>query len=239
MNSTTPIPGTNPIRSDSGKPAILILRTVVALLAALPAWSGTALLLPVSIFGHPSCACAAGPEVHGVPLEEAVDFYQYTDHEGTVHFVDGPEKIPRQYRDKVIIRKETHAARQTTKVRIIDRQIHVPVTLKRGERVVPATLLLDTGSSVTIITTELAGRLGIDPQESRPGTIRLADGREVDIRLVQVDAVVVGFRRKAPLEIGIVQHIGSRELHDGLLGLDFLGDFQYQVDLANEMIRWQ
>jgi hypothetical protein len=177
--------------------------------------------------------------VHGSELEEAIDYYQYTDRDGGVHFVDSPEKIPSRYRGKALVHKETSAARQTTRVRIVDGHIHVPVTLRRGDRALGATLLLDTGASLTTISEELALRLQLDPTSGRPATTRLADGSEVDIRLVEVDALGIGFRKVAPMQIGIMKQVGSRQNHDGLLGLDFLGVFQYQIDIANELIRWQ
>ena len=200
-------------------------RTLFALLVALSAWYG--------VFTQP-WALADDPSA-----EEAIDFYQYTDADGGVHFVDSLEKIPHRYRGQARVRKETQAARQTTRVRIVDGQIFVPVSIRSGERQVQALLLLDTGASMTSITEELAARLQIGPAESRPATTRLADGRMLDIRVAKIDAVAVGARQKSPVEIGIFPHFGSREIHDGLLGFDFLSEFQYQIDIPNQLLRWQ
>jgi len=179
------------------------------------------------------------PSVHDTTLEEFVEFYQYTDRDGVVHFTDAPEKIPQRERSRVIVRREVPYARQVTKIATVDGQIHLPVTLKAGTRAVQAVMLLDTGASITCITAELAKRLQLEQDSSRSLTIRLADGSKIDVRLARVDAVSVGARVKAPLDIGIIQQVGNPAVHDGLLGLDFLGDFQYQIDLPNGRIHWQ
>ena len=187
------------------------------------------------------CRCFTTPPASAEPasLVESVVFYQYTDREGVVHFVDNLQAVPIRYRSKMIVRTETPAARQTSRVLIEGNQIHVPVSLTYGDRTVSALMLLDTGASRTVITDGLAQRLGVDTEGLRQATSRLADGRTVDIRLVQIDGIAVGTRSKAPVEIGIIPHLGDPELHDGLLGLDFLGDFQYQIDMTNGLIRWQ
>ena len=210
-------------------------RAVIALCIASHLWCGG----PGSLAPSLHCAAAATSMVHDAPLDEAVDFYQFTDSEGGVHFVDSPDKIPGRYRSRAIVRKDMPAARQTTRIAVNGNSIHVPVLIRNGERTAQAVMLLDTGASMTSITGELASRLGIDLAAARKSTSRLADGSMIDIRLVQVDAVAIGFRRKSPLEVSVIQRVGDRELHDGLLGIDFLGDFQYQIDLPNRMIRWQ
>jgi len=186
-----------------------------------------------------TCLAADQPRVHDAPLEEFVDFYQYTDKDGVIHFTDAPEKIPRYYRNRATVRRELPYARQVTKVAVVDGQIHLPVTLIAGSKTVQAVMLLDTGASITCISAELAGRLQLEQDNSRSLTVRLADGSEIDVRLARIDAVSVGARVKAPLEIGIIQQTGKAAVHDGLLGLDFLGDFQYQIDLPNGRIHWQ
>jgi hypothetical protein len=186
-----------------------------------------------------SCAAASSSQTHDAPLDEALDFYQFTDDEGVIHFVDDPAKIPGHYRNRTIVRKDLPSARQTTKVLIVDKQIHVPVLFKNGNKTELATLILDSGSATTSINEELAARLGIDLTATRKSTTQLADGSQIDIHVSKVDAVSIGSRMKSPLEISILHHVGKSEMHDGLLGLDFLGDFQYQLDLPNELIRWQ
>jgi predicted aspartyl protease len=184
-------------------------------------------------------APAAGSQVHDVPLEEAVDFYQFTDDEGVIHFVDSAEKIPAHYRSRAVVRKDIPSARQTTRVAVVDSNVHVPVLFKNGNKTEKAVLILDTGSATTCISEELAARLGIDLSTARKTTTTLADGSTVDIHVAMVESVSVGFRVKAPLEVSILHFVNDKEAHDGLLGLDFLGDFQYQLDLQNGLIRWQ
>jgi len=210
-------------------------QSIAALLIALPVW----LCPPSSKPDVTPCASADALQVHDAPLDEALDFYQFTDNEGVIHFVDSPEKIPKQYRNRTVIRKELPSARQTTRVAIVDNTIHLPVIFKNGSRTEKTVLIMDTGAAFTCITEEVATRLAIDLAAARKSTMRLADGSMVDVRLAKVDSVSVGFRAKSPLEICILRYVGTREIHDGLLGFDFLGDFQYQLDLPNRMIRWQ
>lgn len=211
------------------------VQTITALFIILQLLSCTYL----SLFPFIPCAAAAPLQIHDTPLEEALDFYQFIDDEGVIHFVDNPEKIPARYRSRTIVRKDIPSARQTTRVAIVDSNIHVPVLFKNGSKTEKGVLVLDTGSATTCISEEFAARLGMDLAVARKTTTRLADGSTADIHLAKVDSVSVGFRVKSPLEICIIHYIGSREIHDGLLGLDFLGDFQYQLDLPNGMIRWQ
>lgn len=211
------------------------IQTVSAVLIALQVCFCTSTFLLPAI----TSAAAATSIVHDAQLEEALDFYQFSDDEGGIHFVDSPEKIPGRYRSRAIVRKEMPSARQTTKVAIVNQNIHVPVLFKNGTRTERAVMILDTGSATTSITEEFAARLGIDLSAARKSTTRLADGSMAEIHVAKVDSVAVGFRIKSPLEISILHHVGNSEAHDGLLGLDFLGDFQYQLDLPNELIRWQ
>lgn len=215
-------------RRNGGESGCALRRTVYALFVAAMMW-----LAP------PGRAEAAGAEVHGAPLDEPVVYYQYTDKDDVIHFVDSREKIPRRYQDRVIVRKDTRAALQTTSIVIVDNQIHVPVSFRNGDKTVQAILLLDTGASITSITETLAARLGIDPKNTRDVSMGLADGRMIDIHLTRVDAVGVGDRMKFAFEIAILPDSDNRKEHEGYLGVDFLSSFPYLVDFQNNLIRWQ
>ena len=224
-----------------GKNSVTLRRTVCALLVAAPGWFSAFNQPPAALpwFAPPSRAEAAGIEVTGASPDDAVEFYQYTDTDGVIHFVDSRAKIPRRYQDRVIVRKDLPAARQTTRVVIADNQIRVPVSFKNGDKTVQAILLLDTGASITSITEELAARLNIDIESARLVSMGVADGRMINIHVTKVDEVAVGDRMKSPLEVGVLPPFASRELHDGYLGLDFLSGFQYQIDVENSLIRWR
>ncbi len=182
---------------------------------------------------------STGAEVNGAPLEETTDFYQYTDNNGVIHFVDSREKIPPRYLKRLIVRKEKTAPRQTTDVVIVANQIHVPVSIKNGDQTVQATLLLDTGATITCVTEAVAARLKIDLEKTRLVSMGLADGRMIDIHVAKVDLVAVGDRGKSSFKIGILPNFESTDKHEGYLGMDFLGSFQYRIDVENNLIRWQ
>jgi predicted aspartyl protease len=189
----------------------------------------------------PSLAWGAssGAEADGAAEEAQGEIYKYTDRDGVIHFVDSLENIPRVYRKNAIARKVNPPVRQTTGVVITDNQIHVPVSFRNRDRTVQATLILDTGASITCMTEELAGRLGIDLESARVVSMGMADGSMVDIWVTMIDSVTVGDRMRSPFKIGILPRFEKRQAHEGYLGLDFLSAFQHRIDFQNSLIRWQ
>jgi hypothetical protein len=163
------------------------------------------------------------------------DFFRYTDENGTIHLVDNSANVPERYRQKT---KVYNRHGLITKVRIEKNQVLVPVTLRNGYQEVQATLLLDTGCTTTSISTALASKLGIDPAHTRPGTSKVADGRTVPSRVAVIGQLSIGPMIKQPLEVSIMPMVGPQEVADGLLGMNFLGDFRYQIDTANQQIIW-
>ena len=127
---------------------------------------------------------------------------------------------------------------QTTKVRIVDNQVLVPVMLKNGGGSVKIELVLDTGATRTAIHDGITSRLPIDLRSARTTQAELADGRVIWSRVAKIDALVVGPFAMAPVEIGLFAYNGTSVAHDGLLGMDFLGKHRYQIDMEHELIRW-
>jgi hypothetical protein len=203
------------------------------LLCAFPCLLALPVLPPLAWGG------SSGTEADGDSVVEKAEFYQYTDRSGVIHFVDSIENIPKRYRNRLIVRRERTEARKTTEVKIVNKQILVPVSFKNGNRREDASLILDTGASITCITENLASRLGIDMGRARVVSMGMADGSMVDIRVTTVSSLSVGDRLKSTFEIGILPQQVTAKEHEGYLGLDFIGEFQHQIDFQNSLIRWQ
>lgn len=169
----------------------------------------------------------------------AADFFQYTDKDGTVVIVDDESRIPEKYRKKTKTTKTSKSDQSTrTAVKIQNNKVIVPVTLGYRNKTVEATMLLDTGASTTTISIDVAKRLGITPESTELGISRVADGRMLQTFVTSLDYLSVGPKVKNGLQVSIMPSSGPPLPFDGLLGMNFLGDFSYHLDVNNEMINW-
>ncbi|MGD0586837.1 MAG: retropepsin-like aspartic protease [Oryzomonas sp.] len=174
-------------------------------------------------------------------LPARADFFQYTDRVGTVVIVDDESKIPAKYRKETkAIRSMTAIGSNATAVRIVNNRVYVPVRLNYRSITVDAWLLLDTGASTTMISTGLADRLGIKPDNTQQSLSQVADGRVLRTFRTRVDSLSVGPKMKYNAEVSIMPSSnGVVSDFDGLLGMNFLGDFSYRLDVNNQTIEWQ
>lgn len=127
---------------------------------------------------------------------------------------------------------------QVTRVRIIDDQVLVPVTLRNGGETVRVELVMDTGATRTAIHDYLAARLRIDPCSTRPSLAEVADGRTISSKVARIDALAAGPFTLSSTDVELIPYRKGEGGHDGLLGMDFLGRHRFQVDIENELIRW-
>lgn len=168
------------------------------------------------------------------------DYFQYTDSNGTVVMVDDESKVPAKYRKKLRSDKSSVKASKTTPVSIRNNQVRVPVKLSYRNNTVEAQLVLDTGATTTMITSAMADRLGIRPSSTEAGMARIADGSVVQSYSTRLDYISVGPKLVSNPRVAIMPSRGPLEgFGDGLLGMNFLGEFRYHLDMNSQTIEWQ
>jgi len=174
------------------------------------------------------------------PPAALADFFQYTDKDGTVVMVDDESRIPAQYRKNVrSSRSDSAVTSKTTAVRYRNNHALVPVKINYRDTTLEAWLLLDTGAAVTVISPGLAQRLGIRRENTESRLAQVADGRVVETARARVDSLAVGPKITYNPEIAIMPVSGPVSGFDGLLGMNFLGEFRYHLDVNNQSIEWQ
>lgn len=124
-----------------------------------------------------------------------------------------------------------------TRVTVVGNHVFVPVTLGHGDRTVQATLILDTGASITLINREVAERLNIDLARAQRSRVQVVGGGMVDVWVVRLDRLTAGPHTKSRIDVAVVDPSGGVPF-DGLLGMNFLRSYNYRIDFANQMINW-
>lgn len=173
-------------------------------------------------------------------LPAGADLFQYTDKDGTVVIVDDESKIPAKHRKKSQASRSTDGSGERyTGVTVRGNKVIVPVTFSYRGNLVQGRMLLDTGASLTAIFPGLANRLGIQPDHGQRAVGRIADGSFVEAQHTRVEYMQVGPKVQQNSEVVVLQQAGPSMGFDGLLGMSFLGDFRYHVNLQNSTIEWQ
>lgn len=116
----------------------------------------------------------------------------------------------------------------TIPVQIVETLILVPVTLNERHG---ATLLLDTGAQLTVLTPETGRRLGVTPPAAAPRrSLTVLGGQTVDIPLVRLRSIELGSLRIENLEVGVFPVAPNAPMVDGVLGSDVLARYRVTVD---------
>ena len=197
-----------------------------------------------------------------VPTLLTARIYIWTDAEGVKHFSQEP---PPEHASEVMVQDElqhdpsadakqcrnesdhrapapksqrtnTSARRQQTRIVLKGNVILVPTTLNYGGRQIETQLVLDTGASSTIVHAPLANRLGIRPEVN--AKVRIASGETINAQAVNMDAISVGPHTLRGARTLIIRHQGPQAAHQGLLGLNFLGQYPHSIDMHHMVINW-
>jgi predicted aspartyl protease len=120
------------------------------------------------------------------------------------------------------------AVLSTMPTEVIDNHMLVQAMLNHTE---PVTLLLDTGTTYTMLTPETARRAGLQPTRHRPmGLLKVVGGQQVRFPLVPIAALAMGEAIVKNLQVGILAAFPGTRPVDGLLGGDFLEHFTLTLD---------
>lgn len=112
----------------------------------------------------------------------------------------------------------------------------VPVALDGGTA--RWKFLLDTGSSHTIITSTVADTLGLRPVAKT--SVRTATGTDVQV-VVQLARMAIGSAVAADLMPSVIETAEFQPAFpgiDGVLGQDFLSQFNYTLDYRQHQLMW-
>jgi clan AA aspartic protease (TIGR02281 family) len=103
----------------------------------------------------------------------------------------------------------------------------VPVLLNESRN---STLLFDTGASITVLSTDLARSLGLRSAAGR--TIRLKTvAADVQAKVARLDSITVGGLSRSDFPVAVVDlDIDKSGRFDGILGMDFLGNYTIRID---------
>jgi hypothetical protein len=171
------------------------------------------------------------------------DIYYWVDDQGIQYYTTRLESIPEPYRSKAQLLplpkspppppelERTSSPKGPTKIPFTP-GLPVLVSVKINGAG-PITLILDTGSDRTLVAPAALQSLGISTENGPRGILKGVTGTS-DVDAVWVNSVEVGEARVGPLLI--IAYDADLKAADGLLGRDFLANFNVTIDSKERVV---
>ncbi len=171
------------------------------------------------------------------------DIYYWVDDQGTQHYTTRLESIPEPYRSKAVplpLPTSPPVPPEITPRPSLRGLTKIPFTpgspLLLSVKINgsgPITLILDTGADRTMVAPSALSRLGISFENSLRGVVRGVTGVSY-AEAVWVNSVEVEEAKVGPLLI--IAHDAELKVADGLLGRDFLANFNVTIDSKERIV---
>jgi len=178
-----------------------------------------------------------------IPALALAEIYYWVDDQCIQNYTTRFESIPEPYRSRVqalslptpppvpVELKPSPSPRGPAKIPFtLGSPVMVSVRINGAG---PVTLILDTGSDCTLIRSSVLGKVGISTENARRAVLRGVTGVSTG-DAVWVDSVEVGEARVGPLLIAV--HDVDLKEADGLLGRDFLANFNVTIDSKERVV---